>query len=353
MLRQWFVVVLAAALVAAVSARGGVAAAPPLRAAEPVPSLAPAATAKLWRELVRRPRARRLANSECAPLRAVFYAATLLAFLWLLNAAQRHELAELQLREVTAESLAGPAPALSENLVARWERQSSQFALFLVVALPIAFSPALGAHLVLTDSVTGDTALMLPAVCFALAALFHVWGTALLVSLYNSHLRAEAEHAGDALARPRAAPQGTAARHEVFVSHSASDKQAAEAICRALEAAGVNVWIAPRDILPGVTWGEAIIDAITGARVMLVLFSASSNASPQVLREVERAVGKGLAVVPVRIENVVPSKAMEYFLSSPHWLDAIEPPIEQHLERIVRTIRTLIDAADPALHSAA
>ena len=45
-------------------------------ALEPVPSLTPAATQRLWSELVQRPRLRALRSADCRPLRAVFYAAT-------------------------------------------------------------------------------------------------------------------------------------------------------------------------------------------------------------------------------------------------------------------------------------
>jgi hypothetical protein len=44
--------------------------------AAPVSTLEPAATARLWRRLVRHPQARRAAPADCRPLRAVFYAAT-------------------------------------------------------------------------------------------------------------------------------------------------------------------------------------------------------------------------------------------------------------------------------------
>ena len=42
----------------------------------PVPSLTPAATQRLWSELVQRPRVHALTAADCRPLRAVFYAAT-------------------------------------------------------------------------------------------------------------------------------------------------------------------------------------------------------------------------------------------------------------------------------------
>lgn len=41
------------------------------------------------------------------------------------------------------------------------------------------------------------------------------------------------------------------------------------------------------------------------------------------------------------------SKALEYFISSPHWLDALTPPLERHLEYLTRTIALLLSRAGP------
>jgi hypothetical protein len=121
---------------------------------------------------------------------------------------------------------------------------------------------------------------------------------------------------------------------EVFVSYSQPDRERAFEVVAALEANGFSVWIAPRDVSPSADWAEEIIDAITAARVMVLVFSSHSNASPQVRREVERAVHKQLPVLPFRIEEVLPSKSLEYFLSSQHWLDAFPPPPETHYARL-------------------
>jgi hypothetical protein len=125
--------------------------------------------------------------------------------------------------------------------------------------------------------------------------------------------------------------------HEVFISYSAKDKGAAELICTRLESAGIRCWMAPRDIRPGMSWGRAIIAAIDGARMVLLLFSQHANASPQVTREVERAVQKDLTIIPVRIENVAPAGDLEYFLGTPQWLDAM--PLERHLDRILDSVK--------------
>jgi TIR domain len=130
--------------------------------------------------------------------------------------------------------------------------------------------------------------------------------------------------------------------HDVFVSYASQDKSIADAVTATLESRGIRCWIAPRDILPGVDWGEAIVDAIHDSHIMVLVFSGNANSSPQVKREVERAVSKGLPIIPFRIEAVPLSKSLEFFISSPHWLDAITPPMEKHLQYLCETIELLL-----------
>ena len=127
---------------------------------------------------------------------------------------------------------------------------------------------------------------------------------------------------------------------EVFVSYSQPDYDCAVELVARIEREGINCWIAPRDIAPSADWAAEIIDAISNSRVMILVFSASSNDSPQVRREVERAVHKNVSILPFRIENVVPSKSLEYFLSSQHWLDAFPPPREVHYARVCAHLRS-------------
>jgi len=130
--------------------------------------------------------------------------------------------------------------------------------------------------------------------------------------------------------------------HEVFISYSNKDKHVADAICAKLEALPLRCWIAPRDVAAGHSWGSSIIEAIEEAKVMVLVYSGNSNLSPQVIREVERAVSKGLVLVPFRIEATMMSKDMEYFLSSSHWIDALTPPLEQHLVELGELVRTVL-----------
>ncbi|MEO8433059.1 MAG: toll/interleukin-1 receptor domain-containing protein [Acidobacteriota bacterium] len=130
--------------------------------------------------------------------------------------------------------------------------------------------------------------------------------------------------------------------HDVFISYATSDRPVADAVCAGLESRGLQCWIAPRDIVPGLDWGAAIIDAISECRVMLLVFSSSANTSKQIKREVERAVAKGVTIIPLRIEDVPLGKTLEYFISTPHWMDALSRPLEPHIEHLAETIRTLL-----------
>lgn len=126
---------------------------------------------------------------------------------------------------------------------------------------------------------------------------------------------------------------------DIFISYSQPDRECAFELTRILEARGFTVWIAPRDVSPAAEWAAEIIDGISAARVMVLIFSASSSDSPQVRREVERAVHKELRILPFRIEDVMPSRSLEYFLSTHQWLDGFPAPCSDHYERLCGYLR--------------
>jgi formylglycine-generating enzyme required for sulfatase activity len=138
---------------------------------------------------------------------------------------------------------------------------------------------------------------------------------------------------------------------DAFISHSAKDKETADAVCASLEAAGVRCWIAPRDIRPGDTWANAIVGAIDASRVMVIVFSSHSNDSRQVVRELELAVRKDLVIVPFRIEAVRPSGDMDYFLSATHWLEAAGSDVNGYLPQLVEVVRSFLGEVEAETES--
>jgi tetratricopeptide (TPR) repeat protein len=136
--------------------------------------------------------------------------------------------------------------------------------------------------------------------------------------------------------------------HDVFISYSSIDKTVAFAACATFEAAGIRCWIAPRDVAAGSEWAEQIIDAIESARIMVLIFSSNSNESRQVRREIELAVSRGLTIMPIRMEQIEPTRSMAYYMAGVHWIDALSPPLEQHFKRMVDWIKPhLGDATRP------
>jgi len=130
--------------------------------------------------------------------------------------------------------------------------------------------------------------------------------------------------------------------HNVFISYSNKDKTIADAICAKLEENNVRCWIAPRDVLPGMDYGDAIISAINGSEIVILAFSGNTNKSEHVKNEVERAASGGKTIIPFRVENVVPSGSLALHLSRRHWMDALTPPLEKHLKKLIETVRYLL-----------
>jgi hypothetical protein len=130
--------------------------------------------------------------------------------------------------------------------------------------------------------------------------------------------------------------------HDVFISHSSNNRTIANAVCAALEGAGIRCWIAPRDVMPGRSYSGEITRAIQQSRAFILIFSEHSNNSEQVLREVQLAANSRLHIVQFRIDAVVPSDDLEYYLSGPHWLDAVTPPLENHLDQLKSSVKALL-----------
>lgn len=136
--------------------------------------------------------------------------------------------------------------------------------------------------------------------------------------------------------------------HDVFISHSSGDKLTADATVAALESQGIRCWVAPRDVVPGVQWANAIVQAITECQLMVLVFSSETNDSHHIVREVELAAHHRKPIIPLRVENVVPNATLDYYIAGTHWLDAMDPPLEAHLERLTTVVQEMLERHVPA-----
>ena len=129
----------------------------------------------------------------------------------------------------------------------------------------------------------------------------------------------------------------------IFISYSSKDQDIAETIYQALEARGQDCWISCRDVKPGENFQEAIVRALRGAKVMLLVFTSNANNSDEIKKELVLAGRHHVAVVPVRVEDVVPNDAFSYEFATRQWIDLFKD-WEREIDRLGAQIGTIIAA---------
>lgn len=137
--------------------------------------------------------------------------------------------------------------------------------------------------------------------------------------------------------------------NDVFISYADEDKVTATSICETLESEGVTCWIAPRDVKPGEKWAQAIMDAISASRMMVLVFSEDANRSDHVQREVGSAFDNGITVIPVRLSNTKPTGDLQYYLRPVQWIDTFTQPSEKHFKSLAGRIRSLLSASETGI----
>jgi hypothetical protein len=129
------------------------------------------------------------------------------------------------------------------------------------------------------------------------------------------------------------------ARHRVFLSYATEDRDIASRVCRFLEAEGICCWLPSREGRKARTSSTAVLQALRDADLVLLIFSASANSSPYVLREVERAVAYERPVLSVHVDDAVPNPSLEYYLNLWQWIDG-SGKVEDKRAEIVAAVLT-------------
>lgn len=107
----------------------------------------------------------------------------------------------------------------------------------------------------------------------------------------------------------------------IFISHSSKDATIAQQLCEVIESNNAKCFLAPRDIRSGYEYASEIVNGLDKSNALLFILSENSNNSPHVLREIERAVTKSIPIIVYKLEDVVLTKSMEYFLMTHQWLN--------------------------------
>jgi TIR domain len=127
----------------------------------------------------------------------------------------------------------------------------------------------------------------------------------------------------------------------LFVSHHSSKLQTAEHVERALNARGIQCWIAPRDVEPGEQFDRAVHKAIGETDAMLLLFCSKSEKSRHVKRELILADQLNKSIIPLRLERIDPGE-LSYHLADSQWIDWLEQR-DDVIERIAAKAREFHD----------
>src|ERR1700694_3253267 len=98
--------------------------------------------------------------------------------------------------------------------------------------------------------------------------------------------------------------------------------------------------MAKRAIIPGTDWTPAIVNALTAARLMILVCSDAANKSKHVFRETQFAFESDLKVIPLKIDQTQPSAELRYYLGPVHYLDASKGQFADHLCTLIRSVHT-------------
>ena len=134
----------------------------------------------------------------------------------------------------------------------------------------------------------------------------------------------------------------------VFISYATADRKQALAVCKEIEQRGPKCWISSRDVAPGENYQEAIVRSIRDARAMVLVFSNAANNSNEIKKELSLASRFDVPVLALRIEDVEPSDAFAYELSTRQWIDAFEG-WDQSIDALVGRIRQISDEQPDAV----
>ncbi len=116
--------------------------------------------------------------------------------------------------------------------------------------------------------------------------------------------------------------------YDVVVSYAREDREVVAKFCNQMIAEGVQARMAPRDTIMDQRYITEVNEMMMEAKTLVVVISQFSNASGQVVRELELAEKNQLQILQVRLDDVKPSGSVAYYLSGKEWFDMLRKEVE-------------------------
>lgn len=127
--------------------------------------------------------------------------------------------------------------------------------------------------------------------------------------------------------------------HDVFISFSFKDQQAAENLVNILSSQyGISSWICTRDLEGGNLFKAQIPDAIDAAQVVVFLQSKSSIESREVPKEIGIAFDTEKTIIPFRLDETPLKAELRYDLYGVEYIDATVPSFEERANELAQGI---------------
>ena len=125
---------------------------------------------------------------------------------------------------------------------------------------------------------------------------------------------------------------------EVFISYESSNQKQAEKLVEVLEDKRYDCWIATRDVPKGEPYDDYIPEAIVECKIVVMLFSKASLASPHVKKELRIAVKHDKKIIPFMLEDVELTAAFEYHIESNNRISA-DKDWDKAVEELLRSMK--------------
>lgn len=110
-------------------------------------------------------------------------------------------------------------------------------------------------------------------------------------------------------------------KYDVFISYSRKDKKKIEEFCFEFSRKGINYWFDKDGIENGEDFKTVIVKAIEDSEVFLYFSSVNSNASIWTAKEVGIAVARNKHIIPVKLDNSLYDKSVEFDLVNLDFVD--------------------------------
>lgn len=136
---------------------------------------------------------------------------------------------------------------------------------------------------------------------------------------------------------------------DVFISYSREDQDRVIALARRLREAGVEVWIDQGGIDGAAMWGQQIVEALDGAKAMLLMVSRAAVKSDNVAKEVTLISERKGHILPVHLEQTVIPPALKYPLAGIQHIEYYNGDPEEKLSAILRALTRIgVEISQPA-----